>query len=727
MLRSRIFILLAVLVSLGVSASVAASGSTSPSEELRKREALRKKLGLPPAQDPPPKAEEPPPEPDQPEPQDEPDPDEDEPAAGAETSDPSDAPGGESSKPKTPRVTYKRVHRLLQSGCASCHKAGSSAGGTGLVLTGDADADYRSARKFTRRSSPKDSPLLTKGAGQSHGGGGPYPVGSSQYETILAWIESGTPRGGGSSKAVAVAPTPPATSPEPRPVSPPARSRSRSKPPGKPTPEAVATELAPAQPSEAHSAAPEEDPFVEVHGTLVSRCGGCHAPGKSAGSGRFVLRGTLEADRATVLALVDAQDPPASLLLTKGAGVQHGGGPSMPVDSEDYAQVLAWISAGARGPASAEEQAGSDGSTRPQVDAMTSASPPAPSRLGDGTALPEEQYGSNLPFSLPGNLRLNGRLDFSYERRDVKNHPFAEGGRNALATYHHFLFLSRSGAKDPFGFNVELLTRQFWEFNARWKPKRADVQLMWRAGKILVPFGDEPLFHVSYGGRTGFDQELLPVVWALPGAAFNIQGQAGPVSIGNDLYVVQGHGQRSPDAVLNLQSDISPLDDVNIAVGDRIGVSYTPFTAWYSFQFTPLGNGRLLFMQAIDAEFWRWRGVPVMENLVVGVGAMRADVSRGQAGGVGNDYYHFGSYGYARYSIIDELSVQYRAGLKTFDNRRGVFFDDTRIDERDRGSHNVAVTGRYRGCYAMMQFFWNLEKANEQDDDFLRLTVGYEF
>src|SRR5690606_22246935 len=132
-------------------------------------------------------------------------------------------------------------------------------------------------------------------------------------------------------------------------------------------------------------------------------------------------------------------------------------------------------------------------------------------------------------------------------------------------------------------------------------------------------------------------------------------------------------------------------------------------------------------MQALDAEFWRWRGVPVMENLVVGVGAMRADVSGGDTGGPGNDYYHFGSYGYARYSFIDALSLQYRAGLKTFDNRRGVFFDETRLNERDRVSHNLPLTGGYRGFYTMLQFFWNLEKANEQDDDFLRMTVGYEF
>jgi hypothetical protein len=103
---------------------------------------------------------------------------------------------------------------------------------------------------------------------------------------------------------------------------------------------------------------------------------------------------------------------------------------------------------------------------------------------------------------------------------------------------------------------------------------------------------------------------------------------------------------------------------------------------------------------------------------------MRADVS---GGGPGNDYYHFGSYGKIRYYPIDWLYLQYRWGLKTFDNRRKLFYDDTRADERDGSSHNLTIGATYMGFFAAVQLFWNLEKANEQDDDFLRLTVGYAF
>src|SRR5690606_21143798 len=243
-------------------------------------------------------------------------------------------------------------------------------------------------------------------------------------------------------------------------------------------------------------------------------------------------------------------------------------------------------------------------------------------------------------------------------------------------------------------------------------------------GKILVPFGDEPLFHSSYGGKTGFDQELLPIIWSQPGLAFNTHVTLGAVSISNDLYAVQGYALRAPDGVLNLQSDFSSFDDFHFGVGDRVGISWAPLTAWYSFQVNPLGHDRLLFMQAFDLEFWRLRDVPFLQDLVVGIGAMRAVVS---GGGTGEDYYHFGSSGQVRYYPFDWLWLQYRWGLKTFDNRRGLCFDAPRMDERDNSSHNLSIGATWKGLYAALQLFWNLEKANEQDNDFLRLTVGYAF
>jgi hypothetical protein len=173
-----------------------------------------------------------------------------------------------------------------------------------------------------------------------------------------------------------------------------------------------------------------------------------------------------------------------------------------------------------------------------------------------------------------------------------------------------------------------------------------------------------------------------------------------------------------------MQGDVSTIDGFRAAIGDRVGLGWNALTGWYSFQFNYLGFDRRLFMQAFDVELWRIPDVPVLEDLVLGVGGLRADVS---GGGPGRDYYHFGSYATIGYYPLDWLYLQYRAGLRTTDNRRGLYYDPSRRDERDRGAHNLSILGRYKGFYGGVQVLWNLEKANELDDDFLRVTVGYEF
>ena len=170
----------------------------------------------------------------------------------------------------------------------------------------------------------------------------------------------------------------------------------------------------------------------------------------------------------------------------------------------------------------------------PLLDATTGASPRSTNdnRLGDGTALGPQANASTSPsqvLQLPLSLRLHGKFDFSYEHRDWKDQPFQKG-RAAFQTYHHFLFLSRV-ADDPFGINVEFLTQAFYEFSGRIAPKGRNFDVLFKAGKILVPFGNEPLFHRSYGGRSGFDQEIFPVIWAQPGIAGSVHAHAGPIAV----------------------------------------------------------------------------------------------------------------------------------------------------------------------------------------------------
>ena len=122
-------------------------------------------------------------------------------------------------------------------------------------------------------------------------------------------------------------------------------------------------------------------------------------------------------------------------------------------------------------------------------------------------------------------------------------------------------------------------------------------------------------------------------------------------------------------------------------------------SAWYSAYYNPLGFGRRLFMQALDLTIWRPRGVPVLQHFSLGVGllARRRLGRRPGVGGVGFDYYDFADYLQLRYYPTDWLYIQYRTGLRTFENRRGVVVDNTRLTRTDASTHNFAVVARHRG------------------------------
>jgi len=647
---------------------------------------------------------------------------------------PPPATPGEVGTPAAPAAPAPRVityigdvHAIVQKHCASCHGPGGM--NTGYKLSGERASDYRATLAQVRRSAAASSPLLREAAGEGHGGGVVLTKQSAAVRTLRRWIDDGALYRSDPATTPIPTPAPGPTTPPATTPAPPAGPRPSPNPTVRPTDRnAALVEVASgtqAAPGTAAPPIPAGEPYApEIHAMLMQRCGACHGPEGGARGTRYVHRGEPATDYPVVRALVDPQRPADSVLVRKAVGERHAA--ALKTDSPEHRALVRWIEQGAHGPTAASPPSPSVSVSpkqgEPAVDAVTAASPrPETTRLGDGTPLPKRP--SPLPFSLPFNLQLNGKLDFSYERRDYRDHPF-KAGRNAFATYHHFIYLSRSGAKDPFGFNIELVTRQFYEVNARFSAGRR-FRAVIKAGKLLVPFGGEPLYHHSYGGRSGFDQEILPVVWARHGIGFQAQVRLPRgVTLANDMYLIAGHALKAPDSVLALQGDLAALDDVKPAFGDRLGLSWGPLTGWYSLYVSPLGHGRTLVMQAVDLELWRPGKVPFIRDLVPSLGLMRADVS---GAGRGEDYYHFGSYWSLSYTPIPYLSLQYRNGLRTHDNRRGVFYDPTRRDANDRGSHNVSIFGRYKGAYVGLQLFWNLEKADERDDDFLRMTVGYAF
>ena len=164
----------------------------------------------------------------------------------------------------------------------------------------------------------------------------------------------------------------------------------------------------------------------------------------------------------------------------------------------------------------------------------------------------------------------------------------------------------------------------------------------------------------------------------------------------DDLFVVRGYALRHADSIINLQSDFSPEDDVKLGWGNRLGAAWRFVSAWYSAYYNPLGFGRRLFMQAFDVTIWRPRGIPVLQHFSLGAGLLRADVSGGGpgVGGVGFDYYHFADYLQLRYYPTDWLYVQYRTGLRTFNNRRGVVARQVAAHERRRARPTTSPSWR---------------------------------
>jgi hypothetical protein len=333
-------------------------------------------------------------------------------------------------------------------------------------------------------------------------------------------------------------------------------------------------------------------------------------------------------------------------------------------------------------------------------------------------------------LAFPGGIRLGGMFDAAYERAGRSGD--LGSGANGFRSYHHFLFLSRQGDNVPVGFNAELLGLYFYELTARLSDKGWPVRVSAHAGKILVPFGPDPLFHKNYGGLSGADQKTLPVIWSAIGAGLRFASAWGKLSVADEIYCVQGYDLPVRDQTLNLQRDLVAYDGARVAVGNRIALSSGPFTLWYSLYWNPMRFGRQLIMQALDLTVWR-PAIPILNRLALGVGAVRAHISADESFGRtdavagAGAYFHFADYVWLRAYLGDWIYLQARSGLATFDNRAGLFYDANRADGNDGSHHNVALVVDHAGAQASLAYFWNFEKVDEVANDLLRLTVSYAF
>ena len=353
----------------------------------------------------------------------------------------------------------------------------------------------------------------------------------------------------------------------------------------------------------------------------------------------------------------------------------------------------------------------------------TAQEPPAPK------AEAEQEHAHESPLLLPGGIRIGGLFDASYER--VGMNGSLGSGQNAFRNYHHFVFLSRQGNDIPIGFNAEVINQYFYELTARlWR--KGPFRLSARAGKIMVPFGPDPLFHKNYGGLSAIDQRLLPVVWSSFGANLRADALVKGFSLADDLYVVQGFDLSARDSALNMQSDLQAYDGARVAVGDRVSLSRGPVTLWYSLYWNGMRFGRSLLMQAVDLAIWRpaW---PVVNRLALGVGLLRAHVSTDSTYGTpdavpdAGAYYDFADYVWLRIYATNWLYLQARSGLMTFNNHAGFSYDAARPTSADGSHHNLMLVAEYAGAQFSLGYYWNFEKVDETANDFLRFMVMYGF
>jgi hypothetical protein len=293
------------------------------------------------------------------------------------------------------------------------------------------------------------------------------------------------------------------------------------------------------------------------------------------------------------------------------------------------------------------------------------------------------------------------------------------------------LFVSRQGDDFPIGFSAEVIGLNFYELTARLL-RVGSFRLSARAGKIMVPFGPDPLFHKNYGGLGAIDQTLLPVVWSSYGVELRAALSLSGFSLADDLYVVQGFDVQGRTTTLNMQRDLQAYDGARVAVGDRLSLSFGPATLWYSLYWNQLRFGRHLLMQAVDLSIWR-PALPVLNRLAFGVGLLRAlisaDSSYGAASAVADAgaYYDFADYLWLRIYATNWLYVQVRSGLLTFNNHKGFSYDAERASPADGSHHNLALVAEYAGATFSLSYYWNLEKVGEYPNDFLRFLVMYAF
>lgn len=313
-----------------------------------------------------------------------------------------------------------------------------------------------------------------------------------------------------------------------------------------------------------------------------------------------------------------------------------------------------------------------------------------------------------------GNIKINGKFDLAFESREFNTNPLQ--GKPSLINYHHFVFLTWRKKDSKFFFTSEVVERYFYEFGAKIDP------ISLKFGKILVPFGPDPLFHKSYGGLVGFDQKFLPVVWSEHGIDVSYTYKGKDFGLINEIYIV--NAPRGDQSKVFLPNAPSSLD--KFAVGDRITIGVSKIMIFLSGYFNQYRSKYNYIMGAADVSLpYGFFGTGILERFSLSAGVLRANVE-GDPNKVGK-YFHFADY--LRLGVMLPMNLEFRfiSGTKTIQNYEGLVYDKSTADENDTTSFNFALIYRREGFSTQFQYIINMEGRYERKDDLFRVMVGYEF
>ncbi|WP_373048801.1 hypothetical protein [Vulgatibacter sp.] len=308
-----------------------------------------------------------------------------------------------------------------------------------------------------------------------------------------------------------------------------------------------------------------------------------------------------------------------------------------------------------------------------------------------------------------GKVRIMGRFDATYELTNPAedDHEIRNGD---FKSYHHHIFIKASPSQKV-GLFAEVVDGLFFE--ASWKPFE---RMEFKAGKILVPFGD-PGFHRYYAAVQGDPTTgiLLPNVWAEYGATLGWElGYIGPVSVHSDTYTVKGSFDKDPTKTLQLNR---PATGNRFAVGERLTFGWNRITLSGSLYYDEWNLGYDLFLYGVDLKIdYGLIAVPFLKDLRFKGGIARAEVENGETG----DYYKYADY--------FELAYGGFAEWVTPRLRYGSYIDDSRlITNKDLHNWSAALVIPADVLTFTAEYLWQMEEVDEVDNDLFRLMVALDF